>query len=404
MGAMPDKRLFRIIPCSFFVSLAVGIVSLGMLFLIKGDYGAGPAVVGWFTALSAAAYFAGCLAFRPLSHRINASVSIILMCFISAILLAAQFIRPSLAGAFIAYSLHGLASALIWPRIMGWLTSGLESHALSRASGSFSLSWSVGMTLAPFIAGTLSERGGALGYGRALPIYVGVALFVATGLFMLASGSMAPAPRPSFVDASRDRAATTFAATAVAATTVATDHSTLLRYPAWIGLFAAYVLCSVLTNIFPLYAKDELALSESAIGLLLLIRAATMTAGFWIFGRLRFWQFRPIYLPLSLAANVILDIAFVFIRTPSSFVLGLVLVGFVQSFSYSLSIFYGASGAADRDKRMSVHEAVLTIGQILGSVGGGAAFQSISWPIIFVCSAALAFLCIPVQIVFLRKR
>ena len=390
-----------------------------MLFLIKGDYGAGPAVVGWFTALSAAAYFAGCLAFRPLSHRIDASVSIILMCFISAILLAAQFIRPSLAGAFIAYSLHGLASALIWPRIMGWLTSGLESHALSRASGSFSLSWSVGMTLAPFIAGTLSERGGALGYGRALPIYVGVALFVATGLFMLASGSMAPAPRPFFADASRGPvatvvasttvaattvAATTVAATTVAATTVATDHSTALRYPAWIGLFAVYVLYSVLTNIFPLYAKDELALSESAIGLLLLIRAATMTAGFWIFGRLRFWQFRPIYLPLSLAANVILDVAFVFIRTPSSFVLGLVLVGFVQSFSYSLSIFYGASGAADRDKRMSVHEAVLTIGQILGSVGGGAAFQSISWPIIFVCSAALAFLCIPVQVVFLRKR
>ncbi|MGA2545108.1 MAG: MFS transporter [Rectinemataceae bacterium] len=396
---MPDKRLFRIIPCSFFVSLAVGIVSLGMLFLIKGDYGAGPAVVGWFTALSAAAYFAGCLVFRPLSHRINASVSIILMCFISAIFLAAQFLLPSLAGAFVAYSLHGLASALIWPRIMGWLTSGLESHALSRASGSFSLSWSVGMTLAPFIAGTLSERGGALGYGRALPIYVGVALFFATGLFMLASSSLAPAPRPSFVDASRDRAATD-----VAATEVATDHSTPLRYPGWIGLFAIYVLYSVLANIFPLYAKDELALSESAIGLLLLIRAATMTAGFWIFGRLRFWQFKPIYLPLSLAANVILDIAFIFIRTPSSFVLGLALAGVVQSFSYSLSIFYGASGAADRDKRMSVHEAVLTIGQILGSVGGGAAFQSISWPIIFVFSAALAFLCIPFQIVFLRKR
>ena len=56
---MPDKRLFRIIPCSFLASVAIGIVNLGMLFLIKSDYGAGPAVVGWFTALWAAAYFVG---------------------------------------------------------------------------------------------------------------------------------------------------------------------------------------------------------------------------------------------------------------------------------------------------------------------------------------------------------
>ena len=397
MGEMPDKRLHRIIPASFLVSVAIGVVNLGMIFLIKSDYNAGPAVVGWFTALWAAAYFVGCVVFRPLARLIDASVSTVLMCFFSAALLAAQFLFPSLAGAFVAYSLYGLACALVWPRLMGWLVAGLEGHALSRASGSFSLSWSVGMTLSPFIAGALSERGNALGYGRSLPIHVGVALFVATGVFVLVTSSLAPAPRPV-----REPSGP---ATSTAATTVAAkDHSSPLRYPAWIGLFAVYVLFSVLNNIFPVYAKDELALSESVIGLMLLIRAAVMATGFWVFGRLRFWQFKPVYLPLALAANIALDAAFIFIRTPAGFVLGLALVGALQSFTYSLSIFYGSSGAVDRDKRMSVHEAVLTAGQVLGSVGGGAAYQVFSWPLVFVCSAAIAALCVPAQIALARKR
>ena len=403
---MPDKRLFRIIPCSFLASVAIGIVNLGMLFLIKGDYGAGPVVVGWFTALWAAAYFVGCIAFRPLARHIDASISAILMCFLSAALLAAQFLFPTLVGAFVSYSLYGLACALVWPRLMGWLVVDLEGNALSRASGSFNLSWSVGMTISPFLAGALSERGVALGYGHALPIQVGIVILVATGVFMLATTPVAPPPRPRTAPnvAAITVAATTVAATTVAATTVAKGHDSPLRYPAWIGLFAIYVLCSVLNNIFPVYAKDALDLSESVIGFFLLIRAATMAVGFWVFGRLRFWQFKAVYLPVALAANLVLCLAFAFIRTPSSFILGLALLGAVQSFTYSLSIFYGSSGAADRDKRMSIHEAVLTVGQVLGSVAGGAVYQAFSWPLVFVFSAAIVLICAPFQISRMRKR
>ncbi len=388
---MPDKRLFRIIPCSFLASVAIGIVNLGMLFLIKSDYGAGPVVVGWFTALWAAAYFVGCIAFRSLARHIDASVSAILMCFLSAALLAAQFLFPTLVGAFVAYSMYGLACSLMWPRLMGWLVVGLEGNALSRASGSFNLSWSVGMTISPFLAGALSERGVALGYGYALPIQVGIVILVATGVFMLATNPVAPAPRPR-------------TATAVSTAIAAKGHDSPLRHPAWIGLFAIYVLCSVLNNIFPVYAKDALALSESVIGFFLLIRAATMSVGFWVFGRLRFWQFKAVYLPVALAANLVLCLAFAFIRTPLGFIFGLALLGAVQSFTYSLSIFYGSSGAADRDKRMSIHEAVLTVGQVLGSVAGGAVYQVFSWPLVFVFSAAIVLICAPFQIAGVRKR
>jgi predicted MFS family arabinose efflux permease len=378
---MPDKRLLFILPCAFVVSLAIGIVNLGMLFLIKESYGAGPAVVGWFTALWAGAYFLGCIAFRPLSRRLDAATSTVLMGTLSAAVLAAQFAAPSLVSAFASYTLYGLACALVWPRLMGWLAAGLEGEALSRASGSYSLSWSAGMTISPYIAGLLSER------SLNLPIYFGIALFAGVGAFMLAARKIAPPPSGARPSGPRPE-----------------DHSSPLRYPAWIGLFAVYILYSVFNNIFPLYAKDELAMSESFIGLFLLLRAAAMSAGFWVIGRLVFWQFKVAFLPLVLAYSFALSIAFIFIKAPLTFALGLVLLGLAQAFAYSLSIFYGASGAPDRDKRMSVHEAVLTAGQIVGSVGGGSAYQSISWPMIFVLVAVLVLLCAPAQLALARKR
>jgi MFS family permease len=389
---MPDKRLLRILPLSFICSVAIGNVALGMLFLIKDSYGAGPATVGWFTALLAGAYFAGCIVFRPLSSRIDASTSAILMCALSALLLGFQLALPSLATAFIANTLFGLATALLWPRLMGWLASGLEGEVLSRANGAFSLSWSSGLTLAPFIAGLLTERSHALGLGGALPIYVGVAIFAAAAIFMLATRRTAPAPRPAAPErGSSGRSSTP-------------DHSTTLRYPAWMGLFAVYILQSILGNIFPLYAKDELAMGESAIGLFLLFRAAALAAGFMIFGRLGFWRFKPLYLPLSLGAVLALDLSLVFAHGRPAFAVLLILLGLVQSFVYSLSLFYGSSGAPDRDRRMSVHEGVLTIGQILGSVGGGGVYQGISWSMVFILSAALVLLLSPLQILLSRKR
>jgi MFS family permease len=386
--SMPDKRLAFILPFAFALAFAIGIVSLGMLFIIKEAYGAGGAAVGGFTALWAAAYFLGCIAFRPLSSRIDAASSAALMAFLSAALLALQFAFPCLASAFVCFGLYGFATALAWPRVMGWLSSGLEGAALGKASGIYSLAWSSGMAIAPFVSGLLAER------GLRLPIYVGIAIFAASGLFMLGARKIAPPPAalPSSPRADVEDGA------------ASADRSTALRYPAWIGLFCAYLLYSVVTNIFPVYAKDELAMSESTIGLFILIRAAAMAAGFWLLGRLAFWQFKRPYLIIVLVAVAALALAFVFLKSAALFAVALVVFGLFQAFAYLLSIFYGASGAPDRDRRMSIHEAVLTAGQILGSVAGGAIYQSFSWSAVFAFVLAACLLCLPAQLSLAKKR
>jgi predicted MFS family arabinose efflux permease len=53
---------------------------------------------------------------------------------------------------------------------------------------------------------------------------------------------------------------------------------------------------------------------------------------------------------------------------------------------------------------MSIHEAVLTIGQILGSVVGGAVYQGSSWSRVFVLAAGLSLIFIPLQLGLSRRR
>jgi len=380
-AALPDRRLLILLPSAFLTSLGIGLINLGMLFVLKESYGAEPVTVGWFAALYSLAYFVGCIAFRPLSRRVRAADSMAFMNVVSAAFLIGQLLVPSLFSAFLAYGLIGLATALFWPRLMGWLTSGIEGAALGRASGAFSVAWSVGASIAPFLAGLLAER------GLFLPVYAAVAVFVGTGIFIYAARRAAPSP----------------ALAEAAGGAAGVDRSTPLRYPAWIGVFLIYTFVAVFLNIFPLYGRDALRLGESAIGFLLLVRAAALALGFWLVGRLSFWQFRPALIPLALFCALMVDIAFLFIGSPLGFGLGLATAGLVQAALYGGSIFYGASGAPDRDRRVTIHESLLTAGQILGSIVGGLMYQLISWPSIFLGIGALMALGLVAQAMLIRR-
>ncbi len=380
-AALPDRRLVLLLPSAFLAALAIGIVNLGFLFVAKEAYGAGPATVGWFAALWAISYFLGCIVLKPLSRILPAPVSMALMHLSSAALLVVHLLTPSLLSAFVCNSLYGFACALFWPRLMGWITSGVEGPALGRANGAFSASWSMGAVVSPYISGMLTER------GVFLPLYVGIAVFLGTGLFILAARHIAPPP----------------AQLASGARKGATDHSSPLRFPSWVGVFLIYAFMAVFFNIFPLYAKDELAMSESGIGLVLLIRAAATALGFAFVGRIASWHFRVALVPLAVLAALCLDILFIFIKTPMAFALGLFATGLVMAFIYSMSLFYGASGASDRDRRVTIHEALLTAGQILGSIAGGLVYQLVSWSSIFIWLAVLMAAGLALQVGMVRR-
>jgi MFS family permease len=375
-----------LIPTAFVGCLAMGIINLAMLFIVKERFHAGPQAVGVFTALSSVAYFLGCIVLKRFSDRIGPRAAMSIMTLGTAALFALFLVVPSMPLAFIVYFLYGLLTALFWPPMMTWLSSGLEGQALSKATNTFSLSWSSGGAIAPYVAGLLCEL------GLEIPVYVGIAIFALAGLVMASSGRLVPSP-------------------AVAAPgpdsrcpTPVEDHSTPLRFPAWIGAFMIYAVLAVFSNIFPLFAKDELSLSESRIGLLLLVRASFAALGFWALGRFGFWHFRKRYIALGVLSLLLLDLAFVFVHAPAGFAVGLAALGLVQALCYNSSIFYGASGAADRARRMTIHEALLTAGQILGSIGGGMAYQAFSWQTVFVFLAVIVAGGLVAQLILLGRK
>jgi len=379
-----------LIPTAFVGCLAMGIINLAMLFIVKERFHAGPQAVGVFTALSSVAYFLGCIVLKRFSDRIGPRAAMSIMTLGTAGLFSLFIVVPSMALAFGVYFLYGLLTALFWPPMMTWLSAGLEGQELSKATNTFSLSWSSGGAIAPYVAGLLCEL------GLDIPIYVGIAIFALAGLVMASSGSLVPSPART--------AGAEAAGPGSGGSTQVADHSTPLRFPAWIGAFMIYAVLAVFSNIFPLFAKDELAMSESRIGLLLLVRASFAAVGFWALGRFGFWHFRKRYIALGVLLLLLLDLAFVFVHAPAGFAVGLAALGLVQALCYNSSIFYGASGAVDRARRMTIHEALLTAGQILGSIGGGMAYQAYSWRTVFVFLAVIVGGGLVAQLVLLGRK
>ncbi len=358
-----------IVPAAFINSLAIGIMSLGILFVVKDLYGASPALVGSLGALWSLSYFLGCVVLRRFVNRFKPRTSMAIMLLGSTILFSLFLARPGLWQAFAAYTAYGFIMAFFWPPVMGWLSKGLEGEKLNKATSLFSFSWSIGGLFSSYLAGVLSER------GKLLPILLAVALYALNALFVLASGWFVK--DDACVDCEADTVEPVV------------DRSTPLRYPAWLGAFLIYAVMGVVFNVFPVFARDELALSESSIGLILTIRAAATAAGFFILGKVTFLQFKRSALPALSVVTALALIALVLQRNAAGFALCFAVVGFFQSAIYNNSLFYATSGAPDRDKRASVHEALLTFGQVVGSISGGLLYQASSMPVVFIGLSAL---------------
>jgi len=358
-----------ILPSAFINSLAVGCMSLGMLFVVKDLFGAGPGLVASLGALWSTAYLIGCIVLRVPAGRLRPRTAMTVMLLGSAAAVSAFLAYPGLWQAFASYACFGLLTAFFWPPVMGWLSKGYEGAELNRATSLFSFSWSIGGIISSYMAGLLSER------GKLLPIVVAVALFIVNAAFVTVSRLFVrydAGEEPEAADAE-----------------AAVDRSTPLRYPAWLGVFLVYAVMGVVINVFPVFASDELGMNESTIGLALTIRAAATTVGFLALGRLTFWQFKRAAIPaLSIAAAVSVGLLAA-ARNAAGFAVGFTVVGLLQAMVYNNSLFYGVSGAPDRDKRASVHESVLTFGQISGSVSGGFVYQALSMPPVFVGLALL---------------
>lgn len=377
------------LPAAFVCSLALGLNGLGLIFDLKVRFDLSPEGAGWINALWSATYLASGFLLRPLTRRLAPRISMLIACLSGASLLSSYLAFPSLAHAYFINALMGVAISFYWPPFMGWVSHGLEGQALATMNGRFSVAWSLGGIIAPYVAGLLAES------RSWLPTAASAVLLVATALLLVSARRFAPDPVPasksdvlparSDIKGDKD-------------VERAHDRSTGLRYPAWIGVFLVYMMSTVFNGIFPLFAKTDLGMSESKIGFLLLIKAAATSVGFAWFGRRVFWHFKRGLIVVPMLLLLAVDLAFIGARSAFTLGLFLAMLGILHAWAYGNSMFYGASGAPDRQRRMNIHESVLNAGQVLGSLGAGLAYQNLSWEAVFVAGALPILLGIALQL------
>ena len=368
---------------SFTANFGIGLLGFGLLFYLADNFGAGPAQIGGINGAWAFAYLAGCIATRNVTGSIRPWL--ILPFSTLSMGLSALVILFSANQAFItaAYVFFGFSTSLFWPPLMGWLSSGLEGKALGGALSIFNLSWASGAALAPYAGGLLLTLG-----GRAPLLAVTILCVLLVLLFSLnlvKNGKHRAQFRAASIEMPKD-----------AEETAPETRGNVLRYAGWVGIFSAYTFTGALLFIFPLYARDQLSMSEPTIGFLLLVKSIATLLGFQYLKTSSWWHYNKRQMLAGQLLLILSGLLFIAVSSPIASAFAMAFSGLLFSLLYTNSIFHGVAGSRNREQRMAVHESVLTAGLILGSVGGGYLYQTYSMDIAFLfCAliAAIGFFC-----------
>ena len=267
---------------------------------------------------------------------------------------------------------YGLFQSLLWTNMETWITGGKEGDELTSRLTLFNFSWSFSVGLATSFSGFVSE------YSTRLSIWSGCVFFLISALLVALSGRS--------YDSKKEKEEI-----------VSEDHSSPLRFPSWAGVLLVYTGYSLVLTVFPQYAMDTLGYSESVTGNILLFRGISVTIAFLIMQKARVWQKGVGPILGSQAFFAILTFLMLFLRSVAAFAILFALYGFVFALSYDLSIFHGAEGAKDRHKRMVIHEVLLTLGTIIGSLVGGFVYQYFSFKTLVLTISILSVVIVVIE-------
>ncbi len=251
-------------------------------------------------------------------------------------------------------TIQGLAAVMFWPRVMNWLSLGHEGRELNRRLGVFNVVWSFSGMIGPYIGGYLVE------VNSRVPIIVGI---VISGLsFAVVSFAGKPGkgrtPGVNNVDGKSIEA-----------------MELLLRQRfMWIsrvGLLISFICIGLVRTPLALLFTDDLGFSESNYGTAIMIMSAGVFVVFFAAARTHFWHY---VLWIFLVTEGMLLLSMGLILNGES--LGILfaaagLAGGGQAFLYASHLYYGISGAENRQRRTMIHETTLCLGMLIGSLAGG---------------------------------
>ncbi len=358
---------------SFLAQFAISMANLALVYHMRLQFNLSAQMVGVSAAIYTFTYFICCLALGPLASRLKPRQSVNFSMLGMAVSIGMVMYTNSITIAFIALVGYGAAMSFLWPQLAAWITRGKEGRALNKATSSFNVSWSLGAATSPLLTGVL------VGTATRAPLVASIILFALVFLLLAISTLAIPSIRAVVSEFQNIQQSE------------GEDQSTPLRFLSWAGVLTVYAALAVILTIYPLHAMDNLPFSEAAVGALLLIRGVSTVGMFVVMGKTSWWHFnRPLVLVVQL---LVVGICLLGTLATSFFHYSLFFVAFgiVFAMTYAFSIFHGASGSLHRSKRMMIHEMLLTVGTIVGSILGGTIYQNLNFPsVLYGCSLLVA--------------
>ena len=358
------KKSHFIFSCAFFFSLGSNILSLSLIYRLTDWFSFNPGKIGAFVALGQVFYFIGC----NLYHRIGSAFNPVKTFSVAAVIvflavLPLGFTRT--AGiVYVSYWAFNLCTGFYWPPLMAWLADGLGMEELNREIGFYNRSWMAGNIFGPLISGALYQwNSGAAFFVICVCHFLVVVLLFFMHRYLRANISRSASPK-GVAQEGTEAAGTT------------DKRLDLYRYRGWISGLCSMMFVGVLINIIPLHIRDGLGYTERSAGIILFLRSVMAFFGFAILARFTAWHFNRRWF-LFLQCGLMLCTILLMFAGSSLFLYAIIVIlyGFIYAACYNNSMFYSGATGRDSKKNLALHEIFLTVGNAVGTAGGGFFYQ-----------------------------
>ena len=342
-------------------------------------------------------YVVACFIVGQILSRTNAVMLASLGCLV---LLITSLLTPQFGGfGAIAASVCalGIGTSLFFPAFQIFMKAvdGGQNRSVAQSTGWYTLSWSMGLAVGPFVSGYLMELG-EHGWKYACYFSSVVSVFPAVGLWLLKHHADR---QPHGADASRKRSQST---------DPDQDFSSApdLAWLGWIGGGVTWLVVYFVRGLFPLIAEKELFLSESEQGTVFFLLSATqgVTGLLLCHSTILMYRARSVLLFGLIGAIGLICFTLRVDRT-WVFYAGAVCLGTYSGFSFFYIVFHSLTHPGKAAKYISLNEMVIGAAGIAGPLLAGVlATASNSSVVPFVFSVGMVVCAITLQATVHRLR
>ena len=320
-----------------------------------------PLWLGVLGAAGPALYFVGCLTLGHLSDRLGRRNSTVSGLTLAVVALLGHYFATQTWHLIAFAGVYGCGMSLFWPTAEAWFSelAADSPRGLDRALGNFNIAWSGGMVAGALLGGYLWPLFGVHGFLILLALLVLVAL------------GLCQVPQP------RRTAPTVHLHSHLGARV---DPALTARYllSARLVAFLSWFVTGLNIAILPKLA-DVIHMPANQTGQAFAAFYAAVLIFFWISRTSGRWQYRvwPIALPVPL--TLVGMGGLVVAHSVGPFMLACFVSGVSAALSASTALYYALHGREeDLAHSTAIHEAVVGIGGVAGSVLSGLLAQALA--------------------------